>query len=85
MHQTAAYRAPNEDEAFYRVIDALEEETDKAVLQVALNWLLPRPIVAAVLFGAQSVEQQRGKPGSLSEVQMKRLDEASAIAPLYPH
>src|SRR5262249_8155366 len=76
----------------YRVVDALDEvasEVGKAVPQVALNWLAQRPSVATIIVGARSEEQRREKLGAvggrLDAAQMKRLDEASATMPGYPH
>jgi aryl-alcohol dehydrogenase-like predicted oxidoreductase len=76
----------------YRVVDALDEvarEVGKAVPQVALSWLAQRPSVATIILGARSEEQLRENIGAvgwrLDEAQMKRLDEASARAPAYPH
>jgi aryl-alcohol dehydrogenase-like predicted oxidoreductase len=92
LHQTAAFAPPVEHEHLYRVIDVLErvaEETGKAVPQVALNWLLRRPTVASVIVGARNEEQLRQNLGavgwSLTEAQIRILDEASASLPPYPH
>src|SRR6201999_2026478 len=46
---------PVEGEYLYRVVDALGEvakETEKSVAQVALNWLLQRPTISTLIFGA---------------------------------
>jgi aryl-alcohol dehydrogenase-like predicted oxidoreductase len=76
----------------YRVIDALDEvalETGKAVPQVALNWLLQRPSVSTIITGARTEEQLRQNIGAvgwtLDAAQVKKLDEASAVTPVYPY
>jgi aryl-alcohol dehydrogenase-like predicted oxidoreductase len=76
----------------YRVVDALDEvarEVGKAVPQVALNWLAQRPSVATIIIGARSEEQLRENIGAvgwrLDAAQIKRLDDASATTPGYPH
>jgi aryl-alcohol dehydrogenase-like predicted oxidoreductase len=83
---------PVENEYLYRVVDALDvvaAETGKSVPQVALNWLLQRPSVSNVIIGARNEEQLRQNIGAvgwnLSAAQVARLDEASAVAPVYPY
>ncbi|MFC0398009.1 aldo/keto reductase [Paraburkholderia rhizosphaerae] len=92
LHATADSGPPVPDEYLYRVVDALEaiaEETGKSVPQIALNWLLQRPTVSTVLIGARNEEQLRQNLGavgwSLSEEQMKRLNDASHVRPCYPY
>lgn len=92
LHETASFGPPVEDERLYRVVDALEgvaEETGKTIPQVALNWLLQRPTVSSVIIGARDEKQLRDNLGavgwSLTEEQMRRLNEASAVMPPYPH
>jgi aryl-alcohol dehydrogenase-like predicted oxidoreductase len=57
--------------------------------EVALNWLLTRPTVANVVFGARDEAQLRANLGavgwSLSEEQVARLDAASRRTPAYPY
>lgn len=91
LHKTAAFGPPVDDEHLYRVIDALEavaEETSRSVPQVALNWLMRRPTVASVIIGARNEEQLRQNLGaigwSLTEAQVRTLDEASDVIPPYP-
>lgn len=92
LHETADFGPQVEENYLYRVIDALEavaRQAERTVPQVALNWLMQRPTVASVIVGARTEEQLRDNLGavgwSLSEAQMKVLDEASAVAPDYPH
>jgi aryl-alcohol dehydrogenase-like predicted oxidoreductase len=81
-----------DDEYLYKVVDALTDvagETGKTIPQVALNWLLTRPTVANVVFGARDEAQLRANLGavgwSLSEDQVARLDAASRRTPAYPY
>ena len=92
LHKTAEYGPPVDDEHLFRVVDALDavaEETGRTVPQVALNWLLRRPTVASVIVGARDEAQLRQNLGAvgwaLTPEQVARLDEASAITPVYPY
>ena len=92
LHETEQFAPPVEEEQLYRVIDTLEavaDETGKAVPQIAINWLLQRPTVSSVIIGARNEEQLRQNLGavgwSLTAEQMKRLDAASDALPPYPH
>ena len=80
------------EEVFYNTIDALDavaEETGRTIAQVALNWLLQRPTVANIIVGARNEEQLTQNLGAvgwnLSMEQVKRLDAASEIPPIYPY
>jgi aryl-alcohol dehydrogenase-like predicted oxidoreductase len=81
-----------DDEHLYKVVDALDEmakETGKSVPQVALNWLLQRPTVSTVIFGARNEEQLRqnlqAAGWNLSPEQIAKLDRASDVTPIYPY
>lgn len=76
----------------WRIIDALDavaKETESAPSAVALAWLLRKPEVSSVIFGARSVEQLeanvRASDVALSDAQVTRLDEASAFEHGYPY
>ncbi|ABF43044.1 aldo/keto reductase [Candidatus Koribacter versatilis Ellin345] len=80
------------DEYLYNVVDALDEvakEVGKTIPQVALNWLLQRPTVANVIIGARNEEQLAQNLGAvgwnLSTEQVRRLDAASDVTPIYPY
>jgi aryl-alcohol dehydrogenase-like predicted oxidoreductase len=80
------------DEYLYRVVECLDEvaiETGKSVPQIALNWLLQRPTVASVIFGARTEDQLRQNLGAvgwnLTPAQVAKLDAASDITPTYPY
>jgi aryl-alcohol dehydrogenase-like predicted oxidoreductase len=92
LHRTAEYGPPVDDEHLFRVVDALDavaEETGRAVPQIAINWLLRRPTVASVIVGARDEAQLRQNLGavgwSLTPDQVARLDAASARTAPYPY
>src|SRR6202142_1910537 len=92
LHKTSEQGPPIADEHLHKVVDALDEvakETEKTVPQVALNWLLQRPSVATVCFGARDEQQLRQNIGSggwnLTAAQVARLDAASDVTPIYPY
>ncbi len=76
----------------WRIIAAVRqvaEELDASATQVSLAWLIAKPVVSSVIFGARSVEQLKDCMGAaaltLTEDQLKRLDEASAFELGYPY
>lgn len=89
---TAKDGPPVDDELLYRVVDALDliaKETGKSIPQIALNWLLRRPTVSSVIFGARNEQQLRENLGatgwSLTPAQVARLDAVSDVTPVYPY
>jgi aryl-alcohol dehydrogenase-like predicted oxidoreductase len=92
LHKTAENGPPVADEYLYNVVDALDavaKETGKTVPQVALNWLLQRPSISTVIFGARDEEQLRQNLDAagwiLSTEQVAKLDAASNVTPIYPY
>ncbi len=80
------------DERLYAVMDVLEEvaaEVNKTVPQVAINWLLQKPVVSNVVMGARNEIQLLENLGSvgwnLTPQQVEKLDAASTQELLYPH
>lgn len=80
------------DAVFYNTVDLLHElaeETGKTVAQVALNWLVQRPTVSSIIIGARNEEQLLQNLGAvgwnLSLEQVRRLDVASEVPPVYPY
>ena len=80
------------NEHTWGVLDALfevSEQTGKTPSQVALNWLLRRPSVAAPILGVRTMQQLEDNLGAsgwaLSSEQMERLNTASANPAPYPH
>jgi aryl-alcohol dehydrogenase-like predicted oxidoreductase len=79
-------------ETLYRTVDVLDEiaaETERTISQIALNWLLQRPTVSSIIFGARNEQQfveNLGAVGwALSAEHVARLDAASAVPPIYPY
>jgi len=92
LHQTAQLGPQVSDEHLFNVVDTLDvvaKECGRTVTQVALNWLLQRPTVATVIFGARNEEQLRQNLGAagwaLSPEQVAKLDRASEVTPIYPY
>jgi aryl-alcohol dehydrogenase-like predicted oxidoreductase len=71
------------------VIGEISEETGKSYAQISLNWLLRQEGVTAPIIGASRMEQLEDNLGAagweLSEEQVARLSEASAIEDVYPY
>jgi aryl-alcohol dehydrogenase-like predicted oxidoreductase len=90
-HDIAGTGPHYEEERLFRIVDALDEvakETGKTIPQVALNWLLQRPTVSNVIIGArdeaQLIENIGAVGWTLTQDQMKHLDEASDVPAAYP-
>ena len=80
------------NDLLYKITDALDEvseETGKSIAQVALNWLLQRPTVDSIIFGARNEEQLKQNLDAvgwnLTLDQVKKLDAASDIPAAYPY
>jgi aryl-alcohol dehydrogenase-like predicted oxidoreductase len=71
------------------VIGEISEQTGKSYAQISLNWLLRQEGVTAPIIGARRMEQLEDNLGAagwkLSEEQVARLSEASAIEEVYPY
>lgn len=92
LHKTGGMGPQMADDYLHNVVDALDEvakETGKTVPQIALNWLLQRPTVSSVIVGARNEEQLRQNLGAagwnLTAEQVKKLDRASDVPPIYPY
>lgn len=79
-------------ERLYRIIDVLDDlsnETGKTIPQIALNWVLQRPTVSNIVIGARDEEQLKQNFGAvgwrLTLEQVKRLDAANDVKPIYPY
>lgn len=70
------------------VLAQIAEAKNATVAQVALAWLLHKPGVTSVIVGARKEEQLIDNLGAadiaLSDKEMARLDEVSALKPEYP-
>lgn len=80
----------DKDHAF-DVIDAMRLIADArgvSVAQIALAWLLHRPVVTSVIVGAKRIDQLTDNIGattvSLTGEEIATLDTVSALAPEYP-
>ena len=76
----------------WRTLDAVKaiaKEKETTASAVSLAWLLAKPTVTSVIFGARSVAQlEDNLPAAtlaLSDTMMKRLDDASAFELGYPY
>ena len=98
LPQNSRVRYPSEtrqsgsEETLYRIVEVMDEianETGRSHSQIALNWLLQRPTVCSIIFGARNEEQLRDNLSAvewkLTPEQMQRLDDASAVTPIYPY
>ncbi len=81
------------DEArLHRIVDALDavaKERGVTVSQVALNWVTRKPGVDTVIIGARNEQQLRDNLASaswsLSDAEVEKLDEVSALPLPYPY
>lgn len=92
LHKTADLGPQVADEYLFRAVDALDQvakETGKTVPQVALNWLLQRPTISTVIFGARNEEQLRqnldAAGWNLTSEQVAKLDHATDVPRTYPY
>ena len=92
MSKGGAHGPATNFERLYTIVDALDEvaeEVGKTVPQVALNWLLQRPTIANLVIGARNEEQLKQNLAAvgwnLTTDQIKKLDTASNIDPIYPY
>lgn len=81
-----------DNERLYKIIDVMDnisKETGKTISQVALNWLLQRPTVSSIIFGARTEEQLKQNLDAvgwnLTQDHVRKLDEASDRLPSYPY
>jgi len=93
--QKVGWKATNWDDMAkdqtWKVLDAVEsvsKETGKSMSQVSLRWLMQKPGVTSPIIGAKNMEQLKDNLGScyfsLTDEQMKTLDDASYVTPPYP-
>jgi aryl-alcohol dehydrogenase-like predicted oxidoreductase len=81
-----------DDERNWRIVEAVvavAAEAGRTPSQVAINWLLTRPAVAAPIVGARRVEQLEDNLGAigweLAPEQVARLDAVSEPEPVHPY
>jgi aryl-alcohol dehydrogenase-like predicted oxidoreductase len=92
LPKTAGMGPQVSDEHLFKVVEAIDEvakETGKSVPQIALNWLLQRPTVSTVIFGARNEEQLKQNLDAvgwnLTAAQVAKLDAASKVDRVYPY
>jgi aryl-alcohol dehydrogenase-like predicted oxidoreductase len=80
------------EDYLYNVTDALDavaNETGRPVPQIALAWLLSRPSISGIVIGARNEAQLRDNLKAvefkLTPDQIKTLDAASDVRPVYPY
>ena len=76
----------------WRILEALDEVSERtgaSPAQISLAWLLERPAVTSVIFGARSIAQLEENLAAaeltLDAEALARLDEASAFEVGYPY
>jgi aryl-alcohol dehydrogenase-like predicted oxidoreductase len=81
-----------DNERAWRTLDAVKavaKEKETTAAAVSLAWLLAKPTVTSVIFGARSLEQLdenlKAADVKLSPADVERLDEASAFDVGYPY
>ena len=81
-----------DNERGWRTIDAVKaiaKEKETTPSAIALAWLLAKPAVTSVIFGARSLEQLDDNLAAadvkLTDEDVKRLDDASALKLGYPY
>jgi aryl-alcohol dehydrogenase-like predicted oxidoreductase len=83
---------PHDKEKGYDLIEkmkAIAVRHNASVAQIALAWLLAKPLVTSILLGASKISQLDDNLGSLNvqltDAEMKDLNEFTAPAPMYPN
>jgi aryl-alcohol dehydrogenase-like predicted oxidoreductase len=82
---------PVDKEKVYRIVDVMDSiaaNHNVSVAQIALAWLLHQEAVTSVIIGAKRMDQLEDNLASpsvkLTEEELRKLDEASALSPEYP-
>jgi aryl-alcohol dehydrogenase-like predicted oxidoreductase len=80
------------EERLYKIVDALAEiagQREVSIAQAALNWVMRKPGVDTVIIGARNEQQLRDNLAAatwtLTDADMERLDEVSALPLPYPY
>ena len=75
--------------AIVAALEAVAQELDRSMAQVALNWVANRPAVASVIIGATKLHQLQDNLGALDfeipPALQQRLDQVSRPAPHFPY
>ncbi|CAG5121734.1 unnamed protein product [Candidula unifasciata] len=71
------------------LVEAIAKKYSKSVPQVAIRWLLQKDVVSSVIIGARTLAQLDDNMGangwSLTQEEMKQLDDVSAPPLTYPY
>jgi aryl-alcohol dehydrogenase-like predicted oxidoreductase len=71
------------------VVEEIARGIGVTASQVALNWVVRKAGVSSIIIGARTSAQLKDNLAaaawSLSDAEMARLDEVSAVAPTYPY
>lgn len=83
---------PFDKETGFKVVDVMKEIAaahDASAAQVALAWLLSKPVVSSIIVGASKIHQLENNLKAvdveLSDAEIKTLDELTQPGALYPH
>jgi aryl-alcohol dehydrogenase-like predicted oxidoreductase len=86
---TSKNRVNDRNLGILKVVQAVAKETGRSEAQVAIRWVLQKPAVNGVVFGARTLDQLDDNLAAatftLSAEQMARLDEVSNPDLGYPH
>jgi aryl-alcohol dehydrogenase-like predicted oxidoreductase len=81
-----------DEERLYKIVDvlaAIAGQRNVSISQVALNWVTRKPGVGTVIIGARNEQQLRDNLAAatwtLTDAEVERLDEASALPLPYPY
>jgi aryl-alcohol dehydrogenase-like predicted oxidoreductase len=82
---------PFDKDVGFRVVDRLRQIArlhGASVSQVALTWLLAKPVVSSVIIGASKIQQLQDNLGAanlrLREAEIEEVDAITAPRPMYP-
>jgi aryl-alcohol dehydrogenase-like predicted oxidoreductase len=82
---------PFDKEAGFKVVEKMREvagRSDASVAQIAVAWLLAKPVVSSVIVGASKLHQLednlKAADVKLSDAEVTELDAITAPTPLYP-
>jgi aryl-alcohol dehydrogenase-like predicted oxidoreductase len=83
---------PFDKEAGFKVVEKMREiagRSDASVAQIAVAWLLAKPVVSSVIVGASKLHQLednlKAADVKLSDAEVAELDAITAPTPLYPN
>jgi aryl-alcohol dehydrogenase-like predicted oxidoreductase len=91
-NEAASEYAPLDEEKGYNIVDELEriaEAHNATISQAALNYLLRKPGITSVIFGARTpkhlTDNLKASEWEMTPEEFTRLDEISEPLPVYPY